>query len=121
MPGPEAQTIWIEPNRRGGFTAQYHKYLFTGEAVHRKARVVAIVKRMAQRTWCCRRCGDELPIDKRADARFCGEGCRKRAARERRGLREGGGSQTLRDRSQPHTSQEPQLASQVKISETHGR
>jgi len=120
MPGPEAQTIWIEPNRRGGFTAQYHKYLFTGAAVHRKARVVAIVKRMAQRTWCCRRCGDELPIDKRADARFCGEGCRKRAARERRGLREGGVVK-LCGTAPPYTSQAPQRASQVKISEIQGR
>jgi len=29
-------------------------------------------------------CGDDLSQDKRADAQFCREGCRKRSARHRR-------------------------------------
>ncbi len=84
MPGPDANTIWVELKENGGFTAQYEVYFWTGNKANRMARVIAIGKRMMRGTWRCLQCRDELPQNKRADARFCSEGCRKRSARERR-------------------------------------
>lgn len=86
MPGPDAGTIWLERTDRG-YHAEFHKYFWTGNDANRKARVIAVGKRMVQGTWCCRWCGDDLSFDKRADTRFCSEGCRKRAARDRRASR----------------------------------
>jgi len=83
MPGPDANTIWIERTYQG-YHAQFDKYFRTGNDANRKARVIAIGKRMIQGTWRCQRCGDDLSQNKRADARFCSEGCRKKSARERR-------------------------------------
>ena len=59
--------VWAEDNRR-----------------HRIARMRAIARRWRWGDWICRRCGEALPMWKRADARFCSEGCRKADARERR-------------------------------------
>lgn len=83
MPGPDAGTIWLERTDRG-YHAQFHKYFWTGNDANRKARVIAIGKRMIQGTWSCRCCGDELSQDKQADTLFCTNRCRKRAARKRR-------------------------------------
>jgi hypothetical protein len=48
------------------------------------------------KTWRCLWCRDDLQAWRRADAQYCCEGCRKRAARARRvsrtlGLTAGGG------------------------------
>ncbi len=83
MPGPDAGTIWLERAGRS-YTAQFEVYFWTGNRGNRLARVKAIGKRMMQGTWRCKWCGDDLSQDKRADAQFCREGCRKRAARHRR-------------------------------------
>jgi len=88
MPGPDANTIWIEPNETGGYSAQFEVYFWTGNKANRLARVKAIGKRMMGGTWRCRRCGDDLSQDKRADTRFCSEGCRKKSVRKRREERE---------------------------------
>ncbi len=83
MAGPHPNTIWIE-RTAAGYRATYERYLCTGNEARRKARVMAIGKRMMQGTWRCKWCGDDLSQYKRADAQFCREGCRKRAARHRR-------------------------------------
>jgi len=83
MAGPDPNTIWIE-RTTSGYHATYERYFWTGNEAHRRARVLAIGKRMVQGTWRCKWCGDDLPLDKRADTQFCREGCRKRAARLRK-------------------------------------
>jgi len=62
----------------------FQSYFRTGNNGNRKARAVAILKRLAQGKWFCRWCGDDLPDHLRADAIYCRESCRKRAARSRR-------------------------------------
>lgn len=47
----------------------------------RMARAEAIVRNLQCRGWSCHWCGDPVPLFKRADAKFCCEGCRKRNAR----------------------------------------
>jgi len=55
----------------------------------RKARALRIMRLIGPdgRGWCCWWCGDEIPLQKRADARYCSETCRKARARERRRVR----------------------------------
>jgi len=84
MAGPYPNTIWIESTASGGYHAEFERYFWTGNAGNRFERVKAIGKRIMQGTWRCKWCGDDLSQDKRADAQFCREGCRKRAARHRR-------------------------------------
>jgi len=83
MAGPEPNTIWIELTAMG-YRASYQRYFLTNNEGNRKARILAIGKRIVQGTWRCKWCGDDLHLDKRADSQFCREGCRKRAARHRR-------------------------------------
>lgn len=83
MPGPEAGTIWLERDGKG-YTAQMQAYFWTGNKGNRLRRVRAIGRRLIEGSWFCGWCGGELSFDKRADARFCRESCRKKAARQRR-------------------------------------
>jgi predicted SprT family Zn-dependent metalloprotease len=83
MPGPDPNTVWFE-EYEGRLLATYEPYLWSGNVGNRKARAVAILKRLVWHDWFCRWCGDDLPDWRRADARYCCEGCRKRAARQRR-------------------------------------
>lgn len=48
------------------------------------ARAKRILQNLAANGWACGLCGGPVPEYRRADARHCGEGCRKRAARSRR-------------------------------------
>jgi hypothetical protein len=86
MPGPEAGAVWAERTDTG-YRTTFYRYFWTGNEGNRKARAMALGKRLVQGTWYCRWCGDDLYLDKRADTRYCGEGCRKRAARDRRAAR----------------------------------
>ena len=86
MPGPDPSAVWFEQNN-GQTSVYYLPYFWTRNAGNRKARAMSILKRMAQGDWYCLWCGDELPYWRRADARYCCVGCRKRAARKRRTLR----------------------------------
>mgnify|MGYP003382023000 CR=1 FL=1 len=83
MPAPEPNAVWVE-RPDGRITATYETYFWTGNVGNRKARAIAIMKRMLRHDWRCRWCSDELPVWRRADARYCCEGCRKKAARLRR-------------------------------------
>jgi 3-carboxy-cis,cis-muconate cycloisomerase len=55
-----------------------------------RKRAMAILRRLHWATWRCRWCGDDLPDHVRADALYCREACRKKAARERRAARGAG-------------------------------
>lgn len=52
----------------------------------RKARAISILLLIGRdgEGWQCSWCGDFIPIFKRADARYCCNGCRKAEARVRR-------------------------------------
>ncbi len=87
MPGPKPHELWIE-NDEPPFLVVYQAYFGTGNNGNRKARAIAILGRLKRGTWHCRRCADQLPDYVRADTLYCSEGCRKRAARERRKARQ---------------------------------
>ena len=80
MPGPDPDTLWIE-FEEGRWRATFECYFGTGNKANRQKRAIVIALRMARGDWVCRWCGGELPIWRRADARYCCEGCRKRAVR----------------------------------------
>lgn len=83
MPGPDPTAIWFDRSD-GNVSASYETYFWTGNVGNRKKRVLAILKRMRRHDWRCRWCWDEMPVWRRADAMYCCEGCRKKAARLRR-------------------------------------
>lgn len=83
MPGPDPNAVWIEW-QDGTLSANFERYLWTGNMGNRKARAVAILRRAALGDWLCRWCGCDLPFWRRADAIYCSEGCRKRAKRRRK-------------------------------------
>ena len=89
MPAPDPHAIWYDENPDGSpritgeVWASSHPW-WPGNPRHRKARVNAVARNIARGGWLCAWCLDPVPIHRRADARFCCEGCRKRAARERR-------------------------------------
>ncbi len=60
---------------------------FEGNPKHRKARAAAVLRRLRLDGWICPECGEPVPLHRRADADYCREGCRKRAARRRRSER----------------------------------
>ena len=60
---------------------------FEGNPKHRKARAAAVLRRLRCDGWICRDCGEPVPMFRRADADYCREGCRKRAARRRQAER----------------------------------
>jgi hypothetical protein len=50
-------------------------------------RAKRILRNLQWGGWLCQWCREPVPLWRRADARFCCEGCRKRAARQRRQAR----------------------------------
>jgi hypothetical protein len=85
MPEPEYGGIEIEEYEGGGYTLFISSaVLGKGNMKHRRARAQAIDQNMRWGRWCCWHCRQPVPVHKRADARFCGESCRKKAARLRR-------------------------------------
>lgn len=87
MPGPDPNRLWIEDSRPHSPLVLWQAYDRTGNAGNRRARALAILRRLRLGTWCCRCCGDDLPDHLRADAVYCGESCRKRGARSRKANR----------------------------------
>lgn len=86
MPGPDPHALWTE-EYDGRVSVSFESYYSTGKDGHRKARAIAILRRIIRRNWHCDWCAEDLPEWRRADARYCSEGCRKRAARQRRAQR----------------------------------
>ena len=88
MPGPDPFGVEIEGDYPGPLTSYAHPsdatILGGGNKRHRIARARRILENVARGGWCCPWCLDFVPIYRRADAVYCSEGCRKRAARARR-------------------------------------
>ena len=83
MPAPVPHTIWIEP-MFGGSLITFENYLGQRQSLHRQRRVTSLVTRISKNTWQCPLCSSPLPMWKRADAVYCRESCRKKAARGRK-------------------------------------
>ena len=82
MPAPDPWAISIEQSP-GGWSVHYDTFLLSGRT-QRRARAKRILSNLRRNGWCCAWCGGPVPEFRRADARYCSEGCRKRAARARR-------------------------------------
>ena len=87
MPGPDPHALSIEEHEDGGFSITYEHWEH-GNRGQRIARVRAVARNFRFNGWNCRRCSEPIPLHRRADARYCSEGCRKASARERRARRE---------------------------------
>lgn len=90
MPGPDPDRLLIEEHNPRFARVCFQAYDWTGNNGNRRKRAMAILRRLRWGTWRCRGCGDELPDYVRADALYCGNKCRKKAARERRAARSAG-------------------------------
>lgn len=53
MPGPDPNTVWFE-EYEGRLLATYEPYLWSGNVGNRKARAIAILKRLVWHDWFCR-------------------------------------------------------------------
>jgi hypothetical protein len=78
MPGPDPHALWIESDEPP-YRVCHQAYFWTGNNGNRKKRAIAMLRRLARHDWKCRWCGDPLPDWRRVDARYCREGCRKKA------------------------------------------
>jgi hypothetical protein len=85
MPAPDPCGLYIEERTDGSFTITAEVWRY-GNRKHRLARMLAVTRRMKADGWRCSWCGEPVPLYRRADAIYCGDGCRGRAARCRRGL-----------------------------------
>lgn len=57
---------------------------FPGNPRNRLKRQKAVLRNLYRGGWCCLCCGGHVPLFRRADAVYCREACRKRAAKARR-------------------------------------
>lgn len=78
MPAPDPHGITIE-ERPHGWGVLVETFMLSGRA-QRMARARGILRNLAANRWACRWCGGPVPEFRRADACYCVEGCRKRAA-----------------------------------------
>ncbi|WP_405403614.1 hypothetical protein [Paracoccus sp. Ld10] len=84
MPAPDPHGITIEV-QGNGWSLLIETFLLLGRT-QRKARARRILANLHRDGWACRNCGGPVPEYRRADARYCCEGCRKRVSRNRRKL-----------------------------------
>jgi hypothetical protein len=80
---PEPDPHGIEPGNNGPLSLSVSFFLCQNKK-HRLARAKRILRNLRWRDWCCPQCGDYVPLLRRADAVYCCESCRKKAARRRR-------------------------------------
>lgn len=89
MPGPDpngltyGETATGQPMVSAEIWGARNRPFWEGNPKHRLARAKAVLARLRLDGWTCHQCGDPIPMFRRADARYCSEGCRKRAARSR--------------------------------------
>ena len=88
MPGPDPDGLNIDEGEDGinlvmAFRTDANVLRNGGNMRHRYDRARHIEIRL-RRGWNCLQCRELVPIYQRADACYCSEGCRKRAARQRR-------------------------------------
>ena len=86
MPAPDPDGISIE-KRPTGWGVLVDTFMVAGRT-QRMQRARRILRNLAADGWSCRWCGGPVPEFRRADARYCCEGCRKRDARSRRKMRQ---------------------------------
>lgn len=80
MPGPDPNGVTLGdgwPERPSVLVETYG----SGNRKARMARAKRILRNLHRGGWLCHWCGGPVPLWRRADARYCREGCRKRAAR----------------------------------------
>lgn len=82
MPAPDPYGITIEA-QDGRWGVLVETFMLSGRT-QRMARANRILTNLHRDGWACRGCGCPVPAYRRADARYCGDGCRKGAARNRR-------------------------------------
>ena len=75
MPASDPHAMWLD-----GDMITFESCWPLGSNTNRKARAIAILRRIKLDTWRCERCGDALGLHKRADTKFCSDGCRKKRA-----------------------------------------
>lgn len=86
MPAPDPEGVWIEEPEPGRYSTRADIWP-GGNRKSRIARMMAMHRNARFDGWRCLWCGDLIPTFRRTDARFCCEGCRKRAARKWRARR----------------------------------
>ena len=82
MPAPDPQAITTEDTANGGIIVFADVFLI-GNRQARLNRAKAILHKLGADGWPCWRCARPVPLFRRVDARYCCDGCRKRAARAR--------------------------------------
>lgn len=82
MPAPDPHGIRIEA-QGGRWGVLVETFMLSGRT-QRMARARSILANLHRNGWACLSCGDPVPAHRRADARYCCEGCRKRRSRTRR-------------------------------------
>ncbi len=80
---PEPDPHGVEPGNNGPLSLSV-SFFFCQNKKNRLARAKRILRNMHWGDWCCPECGGYVPLSRRADAVYCREACRKRAARQRR-------------------------------------
>ena len=87
MPAPDPFGIWIEEHDNCGWSVMAEQPLWSKQNGSRMARARAVLRNLVRDGWTCRHCAEPIPEFRRADARFCCHGCKKRAARARKATR----------------------------------
>lgn len=83
MPAPDPSGLWIEELENGGLPVMAEQPLWCKQNGSRMARARAVLHNPVRDGWTCHHCTDPISEFRRADARFCCHGCKKRAARAR--------------------------------------
>ena len=87
MPGPTLGDVWTVDEGDGRLRVRLYAHLWSGRVgPHRQARAERMLRQVVH-GWRCRWCGEDVPTDRRTDAEFCRERCRKAEARQRRKFR----------------------------------
>lgn len=83
MPGPDPHGLVLEEWSDGSFTVTAEIWRY-GNSKHRTSRMLSACRRIRADGWRCPWCVEPVSLYRRADARYCGEDCRRRAARSRK-------------------------------------
>ena len=88
MPAPDPEGIDYGYDYPDRISFLVHQGLFgTGNKRHPMHRAKSILMKISADGWRCRWCWEPVPLARRADAQYCCEACRKRAAKSRRMIR----------------------------------
>lgn len=94
MPAPDPQAITVEYNESGS-VAVFADVFLIGNHKARFRRAKAIFVKLRADDWLCWHCAGPVPLFRRADARYCCEGCRTATAAKGAGSgRQGRGAST---------------------------